>query len=296
MKRKEFIATGLLGAASIPLLGINLPGSKIITALDLQNFLRTLYKIEEPSCDRIIIGKPDTPIKKVVTIWTPYWKTLKQAKEAGANVLVVHEPTFYNHWDLDGDTDHLEAGEAYEEAIEEKKAWIEENNMVIIRSHDVPDIMKETGIPFALGMALGFTNDDIISKKDYYNVYRIESETAGSLAGRIAKTLKDFGQPGVAFYGDADRKISSLGLGTGCICDPRAYAELGAEMHIAIDDTIRTWIQTTYSEDTGQPLVVINHGTAEDFGMELLSRLLKEKLQVPVEHIRQGCSYRWITA
>ena len=211
-------------------------------------------------------------------------------------MLVVHEPTFYTHWDLDGNEDHMEAGEAYRRAIEAKKAWIEENNMTIIRSHDVPDIMKELGIPFALGQVLGFTDEDIIRKKDYYNVYRIKSQTAGDLARIIAEALKEFNQPGVAFYGDADRKISSLGLGTGCICDPRAYASLGAEMHIAIDDTIRTWIQTTYSEDTGQPLVVINHGTAEDFGMELLSRLLKEKLQVPVEHVRQGCSYRWITA
>ena len=72
--------------------------------------------------DRIIIGKPDTPIKKVITVWTPYWKALKQARDVGANVLVVHEPTFYTHWGLDGNEDHLEAGKAYQEAIEEKKA------------------------------------------------------------------------------------------------------------------------------------------------------------------------------
>lgn len=168
---------------------------------------------------------------------------------------------------------------------------------MIIRSHDVPDILKGFGIPFGLGQKLGFRNEDIIRSKDYYNVYKIEKERAANVARKIAEMLRDFNQPGVAFYGDPDRSVSTVGLGTGCICDPQQYAELYPDLYIGIDDTIRTWIQTTFSEDTGKPLVVINHGTSEEMGMRLLNEYLNKSIpSIKFIHISQGCSYSWITA
>ncbi|MFC2090009.1 Nif3-like dinuclear metal center hexameric protein [Bacteroidota bacterium] len=296
MNRKDFISTSIIGAASLPLLGINILSDNIVTAQHLQDFLHSLHEVKEPSVDRIIIGDPGTRIKKVATAWMPYWNTLRKAKEAGANVLVVHEPTFYTHWDLEGNENHSMAKNDYEEVIADKKKWIEENGMVIIRCHDVLDILKDIGIPFALGRGLGLSDDEIIAKKDYYNVYKIETDTAEHIAKKIAGKLKTINQPGVAFYGDLQRPVSSIGMGTGCICDPRDYAELGAGLHIGIDDTIRTWIQTMYAEDTGRPLVVINHGASEEFGMQELSKLLDETLQAEVEHISQGCGYKFVSA
>lgn len=301
MKRRNFlINTGLASVAVgfTPYYKID----KIETAQDLQNYLRSLTEVDEPSVDRIVIGDPNTKIKKIGTAWTPYFSTLKEAVKQGVNVMVVHEPTFYTHWDLDKtDSDFYKAPspakEQYIEAVNEKRKWIEENMLVIIRSHDVPDILKGFGIPFAFGQALGFTNDDIVASKDYYNVYKIKPDTAGNVAKMIASHLKKFNQPGVAFYGNENKIIETIGLGTGCICNPQQYAELQPDLTIAIDDTIRTWIQTTYSEDTGNPLVVVNHGTTEEMGMRLLSEHLQNNTnEIEVVHFNQGCSYKWITA
>ena len=88
---------------------------------------------------------------------------------------------------------------------------------------------------------------------------------------RIASSLKDFNQPGVAFYGDPDRPVSSVGLGTGVISNPHRYMELIPDLCISIDDTIKTRIHTTYAEDTGNPMVEINHGISEEMGMRLLN-------------------------
>lgn len=72
--------------------------------------------------------------------------------------------------------------------------------------------------------------------------------------------------------------------------------DLKPDIFIVIDDVIRTWIETEYAEDTGQPLVVINHGTSEEFGMRWLNDHLKKTFsQYDVIHLSQGCSYRWIT-
>jgi putative NIF3 family GTP cyclohydrolase 1 type 2 len=300
MIRRDFIKT--TGIASMSL-GFCTPGfvADVNTAGDLQKYLRGLHPVREPSVDRIIIGDPGTRIKKVGTAWTPYFATLKKAVSVGINVLVVHEPTFYMHWDLDKQgqnyfTTPSPAKEQYLESLETKKKWIESNGLVIIRSHDVPDILENFGIPFGLGQALGFKNEDIIRSKDYYNVYKVEKDTATNIAKKIAGSLTKFGQPGVAFYGDPDRPVSALGLGTGCICDPQQYAELNPDMYIGIDDTIRTWIQTTFAEDTGKPLVVINHGTSEEMGMRLLNEYLSKNIpSIEFIHISQGCSYKWIT-
>lgn len=100
MIRRDFIIkTGLASMA----FGMNAAGNAedVVTAGDLQKYLRGLHPVSEPSVDRIIIGDPDTKIKKAGTAWTPYLKTLKDAARQGINVLVVHEPTFYMHWDLD---------------------------------------------------------------------------------------------------------------------------------------------------------------------------------------------------
>ncbi|RLD66164.1 MAG: NGG1p interacting factor NIF3 [Bacteroidetes bacterium] len=302
MKRRDFIInTSLISLGSLSLgLHANSPQRDIHTAADMQDYLRGLHEVGEPSVDRIVIGNPLTKISKVGTCWQPYFSTLRKAKEQEINLMIVHEPTFYAHWDLDGKDEMFvstpsPAKEKYVEAVENKKRWIEENEMVIIRSHDVPDILKGFGIPFALGLALGYENKDIVRSKDYYNVYQVAPDSAWNVAQNIANKLMVLNQPGVAFYGDQDRMVSTVGLGTGCICDPTQYQELNPDLVIAIDDTVRTWTQTSYAEDTGDPLVVINHGTAEEMGMRLLNQHLSQNIpDIEFIHLNQGCTYRWI--
>jgi putative NIF3 family GTP cyclohydrolase 1 type 2 len=303
MKRRAFISTTTwfaLGSLA-PVFPSRAFADPIVTAADMQRYLRSLVPVHEPSVDRIVIGDPETKIYKVGTCWQPYFRTIEEAGELGVNLLIVHEPTFYTHWDLDQEDSFMQnipspAREKYQEAIRKKRQWIEEHEMVIIRSHDVPDILKGFGIPFALGQALGYDPEDLIEFKDYYNVYRVEPDTAWNISRKIASSLMVLNQPGVAFYGDRERVVSSVGLGTGCICDPVQYQELEPDLSIAIDDTVRTWTQTTFAEDTGDPLVVINHGTSEEMGMRLLNRHLKEKVPgLEFIHFNQGCTYRWIT-
>ena len=274
----------------------------IKTAGELNAYLRSLIEVDEPSVDKVIVGNPDTPISIIGTAWMPYWHTLKEAKAKGVNTMVVHEPTFYTHRDLEAASgDYLNAPspakEVYQEQVAAKKRWIEENEMVVIRCHDVLDKIGEYGIPFAFGRALGFSDSDLIRSRPYYNVYHIESQSAIDVARRIASILKEVGQPGVAFYGDENYPVKTVGLGTGCICDPLQFMDLEMDLAIAIDDSINTWTQTTFAEDTGRPLVVVNHGSTEEFGMKELSVQLNKALgQHETLHFKQGCSFRWLTA
>jgi putative NIF3 family GTP cyclohydrolase 1 type 2 len=276
------------------------PAAKL-RAKDIVSYLRSLVSIAEPSVDRIVIGNPEAEVTDIGTAWLPYWDTCRQAVRDGVNTLVVHEPTFYTHWDLDekdggfGTTPH--AGKvAIREAIRVKKEWILENKLVIIRCHDVLDKVAGFGIPFAFGDCLGFRKDDIVRSRPYYNVYRIAPKPAVEVARSIAQKLADLRQPGVAFYGDLSRVVDSVGVGTGCYSDPLEFMDLAPGLFISIDDVVRTWTQTVLARDTGHPLVVINHGASEEAGVRMLSEQMKSTFSDrKVIHYAQGCGYEWVT-
>lgn len=276
---------------------------KIITAGDLQKYLQNISTNLESTSNRIIIGDPDTKIKKVGTTWTPYLKTLKKAVNQGINVLIVYAPTFY----MDKDPEEFEksvfggfenmpspAKEQYTAALHTKKKWIEKNELVIIRCYHLLNL-KYISAGFA--EILGCREKEIASSKEYYYVYEVEKDTAANIARKIALNLQELDQPGIAFYGDPNRIVSTIGIGTGEMCDPRSYSELNPDLCIGVDDTIWTWLQTSYAEDTGNPLIVINQGTSEEMGVRLLNQHLRDHIpSVETIHINQGCDYKWIIA
>jgi putative NIF3 family GTP cyclohydrolase 1 type 2 len=307
MIRKEFIKLAALSGAYLASNGT--AGTEIqtvntnpdLTAGQLQQFLTSQIKLKTGTVDKIITGNPETVVRKIGTCWMSDWETCKLAIKARVNVLITHEPTFYTHRDLDDVPGFLHGSsdftrEQYLSQIEKKKNWINDTGLVIIRNHDTLDALQERGIPFAFGQFLGFSNSDIIASRTYYNVYKFKKQTASSFAATLAGKLKELGQPGVAFYGDPAREVASVGIGTGWICDPMDYADLKPDVFIAIDDVVKTHIQTVFASDTGHPLIVINHGTSEEMGMRSLNQIIQQKYpDIETVHFKQGCTYEWIT-
>ena len=104
MERRNFIGTAgpvALGMGMLPGSLFAENHSSEMTAGELNAYLRSLIEVDEPSVDKVIVGDPDTPISKIGTAWMPYWQTLKEARTKGINTMVVHEPTFYAHRDLE---------------------------------------------------------------------------------------------------------------------------------------------------------------------------------------------------
>lgn len=267
-------------------------------AHELNAWLRSLQSVPEPSVDRIIVGDPETVIRGIAVAWTPTWDALREAEAKGCNVFVAHEPTFFSHFDLDrfeqaaGSPAALAAMTPTRDA---KRRWIEEHGMVVIRCHDVLDLMPG-GVADTLAEKLGFKSDDVVASEPYYRVVRVEpAMRAVELAQRLANAFGTLGQPGVAFYGDADRIVHRLGLGTGYACEPWKFVEMGAEMSVTIDDRIKTWIETEWADDAGFPLVVIHHGTSEEWGVRRLHEMIAAKFpHTVVQLIPQGFRTRWV--
>lgn len=273
-------------------------------AEELHAWLRALHAVPEPSVDRVVVGDGATVVRGVAVVWMPTWAALRAAHAKGLNVVIAHEPTFYTHHDLDGfEAAWAELPAVAREAVvatgAAKRRWIEEHGMVVIRCHDVLDAMPG-GVVDALVKELAkevdFEAGGISESAPRYRVARLKEPTrAGEVARRLATAFGKIGQPGVAFYGDADRVVRSLGLGTGYGNDPWKHLAHGAEMALAIDDRIKSWTEPVWAEDAGYPLVVVNHGTSEEWGVRRLAEIVAAAHpQLRVELIAQGCGYRWI--
>src|SRR5579863_4408863 len=53
----------------------------------------------EPTVDTFKAGDPDTPVEGIATSFMATLDVLKRSAAAGKNLVISHEPTFYNHED-----------------------------------------------------------------------------------------------------------------------------------------------------------------------------------------------------
>jgi len=263
-----------------------------VTAQELSDALHGLWPHCDPAktVDRVIAGDPNQTVTGIAVCWMPYSESLRKAAQLGANTVVTHEPTFYDHFELQNGPGHPQ----YATAKEEKQRLIAELGLTIIRCHDVWDAIPEIGVPFRWGAFLGLT--DLVRCQRYLNVYRMEPQPAGQFARYLAGRTAAAGQRTVEFYGDPDRLVHTVGIGTGCCSDALDLYELGADLAVMVDDIARAWIIGEYCHDTGNPLIVVNHGVSENCAMDSLAEKLRELTNVPVHLIEQGASYQEISA
>jgi len=252
-------------------------------AIELNKFLLGLIpNVPSPTVDRITAGDPEREIRRIAVCWLPFRSVIAKAKKLGANVIVTHEPVFFDHWDIDGKFKDDKETAA-------KKKWIEKLGITIIRCHDVWDRLPEIGITPSWANFLGLSR--LIRSNGFSRSYAVKAQSAASFGKWLAARVRKLGQKTVPFYGDPKRRIRTVGIGTGCT-SPFEIRSLGVDAVITVDDVIRSWTEGSYSESTGTPLFIVNHGVSEEPGMVSLAAFLKKKFPaIPVIHIKQGCSY-----
>jgi len=306
LNRREVIWAGAFAAlaTAAPLRATPLA---VRTAADLNRYLNSLNSGTgfAYNADEITWGDPDRVIRSVATMWQGFLPDLQAMHAAGHNIVIAHEPILYSYKDLDPTTTkeygwaHPHVVARFDAARLAKEQFLTEAGMTIIRCHDMLDTATSYGIPFAWGRTLGFADAEIIARQQYYHSYRIAPARAIDVAQRVALAAARLGQPGVEFYGDPDRIIRSVGVGTGAISSPLSILALdpAPDFVISITDSVKAWIEPAFAKDTGLPLVVVNHGTTEESGMaELTDWLSRQQLGFPIVHHAQGCAYRWVSA
>ena len=92
-------------------------------------------------CDNYKAGDSEADCTGVVTAMTATIHVIEKAAELGANLIVVHEPTFYTSIDGAGWFEEFDNG-----VYEEKQKLIQKHGITIWRDHDHMHAHKPDGI------------------------------------------------------------------------------------------------------------------------------------------------------
>lgn len=264
-------------------------------AKDVQTYLRSLnggWVDLEKTVDTFKAGDPDAEVCGIAVSWMSTTEALSAALAMGCNLFISHEPTYYDHYDdLRGWVFDYEGARA-------KRAFVEESGITIIRCHDLWDQIPAIGIPDAWGEALGL--GQVVGGEGYYRVYEVGGKTAGDVARQVAARTAQYGQEAVQLIGDPGKPVHRVAVGTGAITPLFGYIHDFGEAHdldlaICTDDGFTYWREGAYALDTGFPVIIVNHATAEEPGMVNLAEHLRAQFpDVPVHFLPRGCLYRHI--
>lgn len=257
----------------------------------LEHFLsRAPWVDRTKTVDRIIVGDAEKEVPHCVVTWIPSFAALREAVKRGVDLLLVHEPTFWDHLDRSPETKPAAAA---------KLDFIREHGLVILRNHDCWDGWPEIGIPWAWARFLGLSGKPAaVGPNAFQQRYDVDAVPFGEFAASIAKRTTAVGEPMVEAAGDPARPVSKIGIGTGCYCSVFQFIEMGCDCCIVCDDGANYyWGAVQHAEDHGISVITVNHGTSEEPGMVTLARYVNEHLDgVKAEHLPQGCRFRLLGA
>jgi putative NIF3 family GTP cyclohydrolase 1 type 2 len=274
------VGAGLMGA-SVPSLPAKAqekpPTAREVTAA-IQEHLGVPWKTE--TVDTFKAGDPETRVTGVAVTMMATLDVLERAAAKRQNLIITHEPTFYNHLDRPEGMDESEA------VWKEKRAFIEKNGLVIWRFHDHWHMRKPDGILAGMVKALGW---DKYQSAENPHLFTVPETTLAKLAADVAKRLDT---PVLRVVGNPDMKVTKLALSPGAAGFERETHALGMEnVEVLLVGETREWETVEYAADAQtegrrKALVVIGHVPSEQAGMEECTTWLKTFLKdVPVEFV-----------
>lgn len=255
-----------------------------LTAADVMSRIKEQVTCEwkAETVDTFKSGQPDQEITGIATTFMATIDVLRQAKAMGLNMVITHEPTYYNHLD---DLEPLK-GDPVQEA---KKAFIEENGIVVMRFHDHWHRTRPDGIDKGVAEALGWTE---YRTEDHYRIYELPKTTVKGLAQTIQRQFK--GQS-VRVVGNPDMEGSRVAAVLGAHGSDHHYAMLQREdVDILVVGEAREWETVEYVRDAaalGLPkaLIIMGHQPSEEAGMAYCAEWLQTFVpEVPIRHIDAG--------
>lgn len=228
------------------------------------------------TCDQFLYGNPNVEVEGIATAWIATNKCIKKASVRGLNLFITHEPIFYHGY---------RGTHVREQLVQKKKDLLDELGITVLRCHDTWDRMPEVGIPDAWGTFLGFETEER-PVNSYYKICLLGNITVEEAANRILEKVRSLGQDTVLIFGDRQKKVSRMAIGTGAITNLPQMYELNADLILATDDGMNSWDGGLWAKDLELPILIVNHSTAEKPGMQAMAGYLKEKFpKIPVEYL-----------
>ena len=234
----------------------------------------------DPTVDTVKSGDPDQPLRGVVSTFLATAEVIQKAHDLGANLIVTHEPTFYNHLDQ---VDYLEEDAVYRF----KKKLLEQYNIVIWRFHDYWHQHRPDGILLGFLKKVGWESYELPGRE---NICRIPETSLEELALKLKNLLA---LKRTFYVGDGDLKCRHVGLLLGAWGGRSHLRVLGQEeMDVLVVGEINEWETCEYVRDAvfagmEKGLIILGHASSEEPGMHWFVSWAKGILpsDIPVHHV-----------
>ena len=232
--------------------------------------------------DTFKAGNPDSSVTGIAVTMMATMDALERAAASSQNLIITHEPTFYNHLDK---LDELEEKEN-DPVLAEKLSFIAKHNLVIWRFHDHWHMRNPDGIEAGMAHALGWDKHQV---RDNPYLFEIPETSLEMLAGDLKKKL---GIHVLRIVGDPQLKVRKVALvpgASGLRKETRAL-EMN-DVEVLVTGEPREWETVEYladavTEGRRKALIILSHIPSEQAGMEECTRWLKTFIsEVPVEFV-----------
>lgn len=219
--------------------------------------------------DQLLWGDAEREVCTVGVAWMATLDNLRAAADLGCELLVSHEPLFWEHRPEGVRYRGVEPGLA-------KIRLLQETGLTVLRAHDSWDNWPGIGIRDSWARGLGLTTFLAEDATRWRAVYAIPETTLREFAQTVARRIAPLGEDSVRVYGDPDRRVSRPALGVGCIGPDAEMIALGADVLLVCDDGASYWATRERLTALGAAVIVVEHGTSELWGIESLARHLQE--------------------
>jgi putative NIF3 family GTP cyclohydrolase 1 type 2 len=237
-------------------------------AYELINELNAGGVAGEITCDTIKSGSPDTELKRVAVTMFATVDTVKAVKEWGADMMVVHEPTYYDHMENMIDNPVTRA----------KKNLIEDSGITIYRYHDYMHHRDKDRITEGELHYLGLSGK--LEKTQYSASYILTADTPVTALELAHRMEKDLNIAHVRIAGERNKKSTRIAA---CFGTPSGVYDLlrDESIDIVLTGEACEWMLGEYARDAAalginKTLIVMGHIGSERDGMRLLAENMKK--------------------
>ncbi|MFI5154674.1 MAG: Nif3-like dinuclear metal center hexameric protein [Chitinophagales bacterium] len=237
--------------------------------------------------DTLKSGSPDQQVTGIVSCMFATIKVIEETAGIGANFIIAHEPTFYNHTD---DTNWVPNNQV----LKQKQDLLKKQQIAVWRFHDYWHSHRPDGIRYGVLKMAGWTEYD----KDAQPVFNIPSTSLGTLVEHLKKSL---GITHLRVLGDLNQACVKIALMPGAAGGQSQISLVEKEKpDVLIVGEVHEWETAEYIRDARQlgsktALIILGHSVSEEPGMDWLVNWLQPKLQgVKVTHFASGDPFIWI--
>lgn len=229
--------------------------------------------------DTLKSGAPDTVVTGIVTTMFATIEVIRKTIDLGANFIIAHEPTFYNHIDA---TDWIKD----DDVLQYKMDLLNKHGIAVWRNHDTIHRLKPDGVTKGVLEQLEWQQ---YAGKDIPNILTFPSVTVKDLVKHAKEKLHI---EKVRFIGDPNQSCTKVLFMPGAPGGTRQIQGIGkVKPDVLICGEIAEWETAEYVRDARAKgdnisLIVLGHIASEEPGSAFMLEWLKDNVpSVKATHI-----------